>query len=261
MTDAAIEFRNQRKFLQHLRTDTWWLESVLVVSVLLTFIVYSSWAAWQGEYYWWSAGVEGFGGYLSPFYSPPLFIDASMPGAAPLSHAWLGEWPSWLKAIWPPFLPASPAWLILIFPLSFRFTCYYYRGAYYKAFAATPPACAVGGIPQKPYKGETGLLIFQNLHRFALYFAIIFIFILSYDAVLSFFRGGQFGVGVGSIVLLLNPIFLGAYTFGCHSYRHLIGGGHDCFNCQGGLNKIRYTGYKRVTWLNERHKFFAWLSL
>jgi len=261
MADSAIAFRNKPTFLQHLRTDNWWLESALVLGVLLSFIIYSTWAAWQGEYYWWSNGTEGFGGYLSPFYSPLLFIDVSRPGHAPMEHAWFGEWPDWLQSIWPPFLPSSPAWLILIFPLSFRFTCYYYRGAYYKAFAGSPPACAVGGIPQKPYKGETGLLIFQNIHRYALYFAIIFIFILSYDAVLSFFRNGKLGIGVGSIVLLLNPIFLGAYTFGCHSYRHLIGGGHDCFNCQGGLNKIRYTGYKRVTWLNERHKLFAWVSL
>ena len=41
-------------------------------------------------------------------------------------------------------LPFSPAMLILVFPLAFRITCYYYRGAYYKAFWADPPACAVG---------------------------------------------------------------------------------------------------------------------
>ena len=72
--------------------------------------------------------------------------------------------PSW----WPWFLPASPAFLILAFPGSFRFTCYYYRKAYYRSFAATPPACAVSALPQKKYKGETALLIFQNLHRYAL---------------------------------------------------------------------------------------------
>jgi len=37
----------------------------------------------------------------------------------------------------------SPALLILIFPLGFRFTCYYYRRAYYRSFWWAPPACAV----------------------------------------------------------------------------------------------------------------------
>ena len=47
----------------------------------------------------------------------------------------------------------SPALLILWAPGGFRFTCYYYRGAYYKAFWADPPACAVGE-PRKSYRGE-----------------------------------------------------------------------------------------------------------
>ncbi len=256
MAEAAIAFRNNKTFLQHLRTDNWWLEPALVLFGFSAFIVYSTWAALQGNHYW-VGPAEGFGGYLSPLYSPPLFIRQCAEGCAPLHHAWLGNWPSW----WPAFIPASPAFLILMFPGLFRFTCYYYRGAYYKAFAGTPPACAVGGIPQNPYKGETGLMIFQNLHRYTLYFAILLIFILSYDALLSFFRNGEFGVGVGSIVLLLNPIFLGAYTFGCHAWRHLIGGNHDCFNCQSGLGKMRYKGYQKVSWLNEHHKLFAWISL
>lgn len=95
---------------------------------LSAFIAYATWAALQGAYYW-------HGSYHSPFYSPVLFSDTSVPGAAPLGHAWFGEWPSW----WPALIPASPAVLILIFPGLFRFTCYYYRKAYYRAFTWTPP--------------------------------------------------------------------------------------------------------------------------
>src|SRR5436190_7297867 len=105
MADTAIAFRTKKTFLQNLRTDNWWLEPVTMVSVLGAFIIYSTWAAFQGKYFWFSGGVEGFGGYLSPMYSPPLFIDPALPGSAPLHHAWLGEWPVWLKSIWPPFLP------------------------------------------------------------------------------------------------------------------------------------------------------------
>jgi hypothetical protein len=42
---------------------------------------------------------------------------------------------------WPAALPFSAALLILWAPGGFRFTCYYYRGAYYKAFWQDPTAC------------------------------------------------------------------------------------------------------------------------
>ena len=35
---------------------------------------------------------------------------------------------------------------------------------------------------------------------------------------------GAFGVGVGTLVLTVNVVLLGGYTFGCHSLRHLVGG-------------------------------------
>ncbi|MCH8330033.1 MAG: succinate dehydrogenase [Bacteroidetes bacterium] len=254
MSEATIPF-GKKGFAVTLRTDSWWVNPLLILTGLSAFVIYSTWAAWQGTFYWWSGGTTGFGGYLSPFYSPPFWIKEGMAGVAPLSHSLFGPWPEWLFDF--SFLPASPAWLILVFPLSFRFTCYYYRKAYYRAFAGSPPSCAVGAIPQKHYKGETGLLVIQNLHHFAMYFAIIFIGLLSYNAILSFFNGGRLGVGVGSIVLLINPILLGSYTFGCHSFRHLIGGNMNCMSC----SKIRYSGWKKVSWLNERHQMFAWLSL
>ena len=74
-----------------------------------------------------------------------------------------------------------PHYLILWAPGGFRLTCYYYRGAYYKAFWADPPACAVGE-PRKKYLGERSFpLIMQNVHRYFLYVALIFIGILAYD--------------------------------------------------------------------------------
>lgn len=238
------------------RNDNWWLEPLLVLTGLSAFIVYSTWAAFQGNNYWFNGGVDGFGGYLSPMYSPLIYIKEGVTGGAPMLHAWIGTWPEW----WPAILPASPAFLILPFPGLFRFTCYYYRKAYYRAFAGTPSACAVGPIVQDPYKGETGLLVFQNLHRYALYFALIFILILYYDAFQAFFRNGQFGIGVGSIVLLFNATFLAGYTFGCHSFRHLVGGHANCYSCSSGA-KVKLSIWKRVTILNMRHMNFAWVSL
>jgi hypothetical protein len=165
------------------RHDTWWVQPALTLGVFLSFIVYSTWAGLQGTHYHW-------GPYLSPFYSPLLF--ANEPSALP--HAWFGSWPSWLPA----FIPASPAVLILAFPASFRITCYYYRKAGYRSIAGSPPGCAVGPLAQgRRYRGETFLMIWQNLHRYALPFAVMLVVILSYDAILSFSYEGRLGIGVG----------------------------------------------------------------
>lgn len=255
LTEPRVQGGHAEGFAAHTRTDNWWVGPLLTFLGFSAFIVYSTWAAFQAEHYWHIS-------YLSPMYSPPLFIDTAAVGAAPIEHAWLGEWPDW----WPAILPASPAFLILAFPGAFRFTCYYYRKAYYRTFAGTPPACAVGAVPQGKFRGETRLLLFQNLHRYALYFAIAFIFILFYDALLAFWYDAdgdgsrEFGLGVGSIVLLINPILLGAYTFGCHSWRHIIGGRLDCFSCDA-ASQFRHKAWTRVSWLNDRHMEFAWLSL
>ena len=232
-----------------LRPDRWWVSPVAVLLGLSAFVIYTTWAAFQGAHYW-------AGPYLSPLYSPVIFTFTGAEGAAPVEHAWFGTWPEW----WPSFLPASPAFLILIFPGIFRFTCYYYRKAYYRAFTWTPPACAVGTLPRKDYRGESYWLLFQNLHRFGLYPSLLLVLILFYDAFLAFFHQGEFGIGVGTVVLLLNACLLGGYTLGCHSLRHIVGGRLDCFSCSMSAT-TRHKGWKGITKLNEKHHLWAWFSL
>jgi hypothetical protein len=213
---------------------------------LLFFFGYMTWAAFQGEHF--TAGP-----YLSPLYSPVLFATPSGGGAA---HAWFGAWPSF----WPAMLPASPALLILPIPGSFRFTCYYYRKAYYRSFAGSPPGCAAGPMAgHRPYSGETKLMLFQNLHRYALYITLPFIFILYYDALISFVHDGKFGFGIGTLIMVINPTLLAGYIFGCHSFRHLIGGSSDCMSC--GKETLKHKAWTRASWFNGRHMNFAWLSL
>jgi len=217
---------------------TWWIYPLLVFLGLSTFLVYATWAAFQGEHY-------TFGPYLSPFYSPLLF------GGGP--HAWFGPKPGW----WPGALPFSAALLILWAPGGFRFTCYYYRGAYYKAFWADPPGCTVGE-PRKSYWGERSFpLVMQNIHRYFLYLGLLFIVILSYDAITSYQFADGFGVGVGSLVITINTILLASYTFSCHSLRHLVGGRKD----EVSGNALRSGCYAACSSLNRRHQVFAWLSL
>jgi hypothetical protein len=245
-----------------MRTDAWWLQPLLVFLGLSAFIVYSTWAALQGQHYF----VPGTH-YISPMYSPVLFDSWKLGTGAdyhPSGHAWFGEWPTWLPHALL-FLPLTPAFLILWAPGGFRFTCYYYRGAYYKAFWQDPSSCAVGepSFRQKNYRGEQKFpLIFQNAHRYFFYIAVIFIFFLSYDGIISYIFHGEdghnhFGIGIGSLVLTLNPIFLGCYTFGCHVYRHLVGGKKDHLSELGPRKKV----YDCVSCLNRRHMMWAWISL
>lgn len=238
MATSARELA-ERSLGATMRRDRWWAAPLATALGLGAFGVYATWAAWTGSHYEW-------GPYLSPLYSP-LF-----------------------KPDWWPF---SPAFLILAFPLGFRGTCYYYRKAYYRAYFLDPPACSVGE-PNRDYRGETRLFLFQNLHRVFLFFAVLIIGVLAYDAVKAMIwpraalgAHGEmppgprtFGLGVGTLVMTVNVILLGGYTFGCHSLRHLIGGNVDCFSCAL-FGKARFKAWRGVTRLNERHMNWAWVSL
>ena len=232
-----------RGFGETARRDRWWIQPIAVFVGLSTFLVYSTWAAFQGEHY-------TYGSYLSPMYSPEIFGDSP--------HSLFGPQPGW----WPMWLPFSPAFLILWAPAGFRLTCYYYRGAYYKAFWADPPSCAVGE-PRNSFRGENSFpLILQNVHRYFLYLALGFVLFLSYDVwnALWFEDSSgnvSFGIGIGTLVLALNVFLLGSYTFSCHSLRHLVGGRQDCMADK----PAQQLAYDCVSCLNARHMLFAWLSL
>jgi hypothetical protein len=228
MAESGARAGESQGFGATLRRDAWWVEILPVIVVLGGFGVYATLRAFEGRFYEW-------GPYLSPFYSP--LIDAQ--------HHW-----------W----KLSPALLILAGPLGFRATCYYYRKAYYRAFFLDPPACAVGEA-RHSYRGETAFpFILQNVHRYFLYLAIIFLGFLWKDAIQAFFFDGKFGIGVGTLVLLVNICLLTTYTLSCHSLRHLAGGKLDCFSCAT-FGKPRYKAWRGITALNERHMLFAWLSL
>ena len=256
MSGVDLHLPQLRPMGKTMRTDRWWIQPLLVFLGFSAFVIYSTWAAFQADHYWFSGGGAH---YLSPFYSP-LFFDAVGKDSG---HALFGQPPSWLMGLFPSFVGFSPAFLILWAPGGFRFTCYYYRGAYYKAFWADPISCSVGepGFRGTKYRGEAKLpLILQNVHRYFLYLAIVFIFLLAYDAIIAFkfTEGGvtKFGIGIGTLVLLINPILLGSYTFGCHSFRHLIGGRKNEMG-DGATKKA----YDCVSCLNRRHMLCAWMSL
>ncbi|MGH9120822.1 MAG: hypothetical protein ACRDYC_02585, partial [Acidimicrobiales bacterium] len=55
---AAIPGRTQR-------TDRWWAQPAITASVLVAFVVYATYAAFQNANYYWAP-------YISPLYSPCL---------------------------------------------------------------------------------------------------------------------------------------------------------------------------------------------
>jgi hypothetical protein len=210
------------------REAPWWLLPVTVVVVLGGFVGYSIWASTTG------AGEARNAPYLSPLYSP----------------GWLAQ-----------RVPVFPGLLCILVPSLFRATCYYYRKAYHRSFFWDPPACAVPELRHREYRGETAFpLILNNLHRFALYGAIVYIPILTFDAVNAFSQSGHLYLGIGTLVMAVNVVLLAGYTFSCHSLRHLVGGSMDCYSCVH-FGRQRHGLWQAVTRLNAFHPTWAWVSL
>jgi hypothetical protein len=217
-----------------LRTDAWWIEPLLVVLLLGSFVVYSTWAALQNAHY-------HVAPYLSPFYSPCI--------SKSCEHVTLPLIGSWWNL--------SPAFLILWIPGGFRLTCYYYRKAYYRSFFGAPPGCAVRDRPKR-YSGERHFpYILQNVHRYFFWLSLVVLAFLWWDAFLAFRFNGRFGMGVGTLVLLLNAALLSLYSLSCHSCRHLCGGSANVFS----KAPTKHSLWRGITRLNEHHMLFAWISL
>jgi len=223
---------------QTARRDAWWLPAATTAVALTVFSVYALFAAVQGSHYLYTKGGAR---YLSPFYSPDV------------------------KSLLGVNIPFSYAFLVLWAPLGLRVSCYYYRKATYRSFLLSPPACAVSG-PRRRYRGESAFpFVLLNVHRYFLYFATIVLGFLWYDAGRAFFfrnASGSLtvGVGLGTLVLLVNVVALTFFTFGCNSLRHLVGGNLDCFSCSRST-RVRHRLWLGVTVLNLRHSTWAWISL
>jgi hypothetical protein len=106
-------------------------------------------------------------------------------------------------------------------------------------------------------------LVLQNVHRYFAYLAVVFIVLLSYDVWLALWftdpvtGATSFGVGVGTLVMLVNVVLIALYTFGCHSLRHLVGGRRDEIS----RSSVSQACYNCTSALNSRHMLFAWCSL
>lgn len=225
------------------RKDFWWglPLAMLVGGVVVT--VYLTWAALQGAHY-------SYGPYLSPVYASPYV-------------------PDWWKM--------SPAFLLLWIPACFRATCYYGRKVYHRVAFGDPAGCAVEEPYRKDYDGESKLpFILNNLHRYFLYLALLLLALHWYELIESFVRESGMGMdrghyfGLGTLILLADTLALTFYVGGCHSLRHIVGGGkrsltgydaNSCSGCTKKCGKIRHGLWARVSSFNAFHNVWFWVSL
>ncbi len=224
-----------RGFGTTLRVDRWIIKPGLIAFGLLAFIAYATVSAIFGIPYF---GVDyAAEGYHSPFFGIALGE---------------GILPGWF----------SPAILVLWMQVFFRGTCYYFRGAYYKAFFLDPPACAVGEPTiHRRFAMENKLpFILMNAHRFALYIVFIPLTVLWLDLLFAIVHDGGLRLGVGVFLIALDAVLVSLYTFSCHSFRHLVGGSVDCFSCTANTQR-RHGIWQRVSAINAHHGFYAWASL
>jgi len=269
MVDAQ-QLPMARGFGKTERIDAWWKSPLAMACYLGAAIIYATWRGFMEADFWifsefgnsacgaasgvitecQTLAIESNGNHvLSPLYSPLIIPGAGGLGSMVPTFLW------WM----------SPAMFILIIPAGFRGTCYYYRKAYYRSLLASPVACAVS-TPFGDYNGERKLFLFQNLHRYFMYLAVAYLFVLTYDVYISLqFHADdgagalRWGLSMGTLILLINVILLGGYTFGCHSFRHMVGGIRNRFSSGGG--QIAEACWKGCTKLNKKHNMWAITSL
>jgi hypothetical protein len=220
------------------RVDKWWIEPFWMATALALAMVYTALRVlvWDGGIHYDDHRVT------SPIFSPDI-----------LHMLHISNHPGWMNS----------AMLILWIPFGFRGTCYYMRRVYHRTFFQNPTGCMVA----KPelnysigYKGERGLFVINNIHRYMLYLAIIILSIKFYDVVLTTdFGGGTRGISIGTLILGIESFLLFMYVSSCHSFRHIFGGGMDRW--RGGISGVFGSIYRSVSKVNVHHSFWFWTSL
>jgi hypothetical protein len=224
-----------------LRTDNWRQSPLIYTAILLFFIVYTVIRIFMNKWYY----VEG-SHLLTPVYSPCI-SKSCVPGSSDFGTP----------------LPAFPTGIplaILVFPIlaGFRGTCYYYRKAGYRSLWLSPQACGVAE-PHAKYTGERRFpLIVMNYHRYFFVLASILLLVNTFDALKAFEgKDGGVGMGVGTVLMVVNVVMLWLYSLSCHACRHIVGGRLKHFS----KHPVRYQAWTFISKLNPKHGNFAMASL
>ena len=227
------------------RIDNWWSQPLTMGIALTAALIYTFWRLFLNDADI-SYTLEG-STVMSPIFSPNV-LEWDLFGLSSWDH------PEWVNA----------AILVLWIPFGFRGTCYYMRRVYYRTFFASPTACWVDEPDINKaigYKGEKRLFIFNNLHRYFLYAAMIILVIKWWDVThtMHFKDTHEYGVSIGTFVMALEAFLLTMYVTSCHALRHLAGGMLDRWTT--GISRIRGRLFGGISVLNRSHGFWFWTSL
>ncbi len=157
----------------------------------------------------------------------------------------------------------SPTILLIPFAGMFRLTCYAFRKYYHRHLFKHPLSCGIYGRlddSKRKYSGETGLLRVENLHRYFMYASLLILPFFFYDVYISLLSPAGLVIRFGSVLLLADALLVTSYLLSCHSVRHLIGGGADCYSC-GLFQRKKHDAYLLQSYMNEHHELLAWSSL
>ena len=229
------------------RIDNWWSQPLAMGIALTAALIYTFWRLFLYDADI-SYALEG-STVMSPIFSPNV-LEWELFG--------LNEWkhPEWVNA----------AVLVLWIPFGFRGTCYYMRRVYYRTFFASPTACWVDEPDINKaigYKGEKRLFIFNNLHRYFLYAAMVILLIKWWDVTHTMHFDSDtvhgYGVSIGTFVMAIEAFLLTMYVTSCHALRHLAGGMLDRWTT--GISRVRGVLFGKISILNRSHGFWFWTSL
>ncbi|MBT5660508.1 MAG: succinate dehydrogenase [Euryarchaeota archaeon] len=228
------------------RIDNWWSQPLTMGIGLTAAMIYTFWRLFiyttEGTI---SYSLDSHHTVMSPIFSPNV-LEWDLFGLSSWDH------PTWVNA----------AVLILWIPFGFRGTCYYMRRVYYRTFFASPVACWVDepDINKKlGYQGEKRLFIFNNLHRYFLYAAMVILLIKWWDVTHAMTFDDGIGLSFGTLVMGIEAFLLTMYVTSCHALRHLAGGMLDRWTT--GLSQIRGKLFGKISILNRSHGFWFWTSL
>lgn len=237
----AIQLPMKRGFGATDRIDAWWKQPLWMAVALIAALVYTGLRVflWDGDIHYDDHRVT------SPIFSPDVIHIFGLSG------------PAWMNS----------ALLVLWIPFGFRGTCYYMRRVYHRVFFQNPTGCVVAkpGINYRfGYKGETGLFVLNNIHRYMMYLAILIIGFKVYDVWHTMHfktTDGSEGIGVslGTLLLALEAFLLFMYVVTCHAFRHIIGGGLDRWD--RGVARLKGRLFSKVSIGNVHHGFWFWWSL
>ena len=188
-----------------MRRDAWWAQPLVTFVVLGAFVVYATWAAFQGEHY-------EFGPYLSPFYSPLLFGDGP--------HSWFGPQAGLVAgcaavlggAADPLGAGRFPLHLLLLPRRLLQGVLG--RSAVLRGRRAAQKLSRRAIVPADPPEHPPLLPVSR---------AAVPRSSSAHDVWKAMWftdpATGQttFGIGVGTLVLAVNTVLLSGYTLGCHS--------------------------------------------